>query len=109
MASKSKLKGTYHEKKIETWINTIQGFEAERQPLSGSLGGKYRGDIKANFLGHGLVVEVKYRTATSFPSPFTVLKDRCMAIYKRKTGDPQTLVIMTDDMFKLLIEKAQNL
>ena len=60
MANKNKSKGTYHEKALLNWLED-KGFEAERQPLSGALGGKYRGDINATINGHELVIEVKYR------------------------------------------------
>lgn len=107
MANKNKSKGSYHERRIEEWLKA-SGFEAERQPLSGSLGGKYRGDIKATINGHELVIEVKYRDKSNFPSPYSVLEDRDLAIYKRKVGKPQTLVIMTDEMFLKLLKGKEH-
>ena len=105
MANKNKSKGSYHERKVVEWLNAF-GIPAKRQPLSGALGGEYSGDIKLELLGHELVAEVKYRDTSGFPSPFTVLDNRDMAIYKRRRGTPQTLVIMTGDQFKQLMENS---
>lgn len=101
MANKNKSKGTYHEKWFERWFQSL-GIEAERVPLSGALGGKYRGDLWVT-LGRRLVAEIKYRDKSNFPNPFKVLEERDIALYKRKTGKPQTLVIMSGDMFAELL------
>ena len=78
MASKSRIKGNY-----------------------GSLGGEYSGDIVWEFRGLRLVVEIKYRDKSSFPSPFKVLENRDIAMYKRRTGGkPQTIVIIDGDVFE---------
>jgi len=103
MANKNKQKGYYHERKIVEWLEKI-GLKAKRQPLSGALGGEYSGDIKVEVLGHELVAEVKYRDASGFPSPFSVLDNRDMAIYKRRRGTPQTIVIISGDVFEQLME-----
>ena len=47
----------------------------------------------------------KQRKYPSFPSPFTVLKGRDIAFYKRKIGKPQTLVILSGEEFEKLMEK----
>lgn len=107
MANKNKQKGYYHERKILDWLIKI-GIKAKRQPLSGALGGEYSGDIKLEISGHELVAEVKYRDTSGFPSPFSVLDQRDMAIYKRRRGTPQTIVIMTDDVFKKLMENQNG-
>lgn len=98
MPNKNKTKGTYHEKWFVKWLQSI-GIEAKRQPLSGSLGGEYSGDIKLKLMGRELVAEVKYRDASNFPNPFSVLDNRDIALYKRKKGKPQTLVIIPGDLF----------
>jgi hypothetical protein len=103
MANKSKSKGSYHERKIVEWLQEI-GVKAKRQPLSGSLGGEYSGDIKLEILGLELIGEVKYRDTSGFPSPFTVLNNRNMAFYKRRRGTPQTIVILDGDVFQKLME-----
>lgn len=107
MANRNKLKGTYHEKWFVTWLNAI-GIKAKRQPLSGSLGGEYSGDIKLEIMGHELVGEVKYRDKSGFPSPYSVLENRDIAFYKRRTGSPQTLVIMSGETFAMLMENTNG-
>ena len=103
MANRNKNKGTYHEKWFVKWLKE-QGIKAKRQPLSGSLGGEYSGDIKLELNGHELVGEVKYRDKSNFPSPFAVLESRDIAFYKRRRGTPQTLVIMSGETFEQLME-----
>jgi hypothetical protein len=103
MANKNKSKGYYHERKIVEWLTKI-GIKAKRQPLSGALGGEYRGDIKIKLMGHELVGEIKYRDKSGFPSPFTVLEGRDLAIYKRKTGEPQTIIILRGEVFEQIME-----
>ena len=105
MANRNKSKGTYHEKWFVDWLNKIEAsIKAKRVPLSGSLGGEYSGDIHLDINGQRLVGEVKYRDTSNFPSPFKVLEGRDIAFYKRRRGTPQTLVIMTGDQFKQLME-----
>lgn len=107
MANKNKSKGYYHERKIVEWLKKI-GIKAKRQPLSGALGGEYSGDIKLELMGHELVAEVKYRDKSGFPSPFTVLDNRDLAIYKRRNGEPQTIVILKSEVFEKLMEKSNG-
>lgn len=105
MANNNKSKGTYHEKWFVKWLNEIKAqIKAKRQPLSGSLGGEYSGDIKLTIKDQELVGEVKYRDKSNFPSPFKVLESRDIAFYKRRTGQPQTVVIMDGDTFLKLME-----
>lgn len=103
MANKNKSKGSYHERKIVEWLQSF-GIKAKRQPLSGSLGGEYSGDIKLEIAGLELVGEVKYRDTSGFPSPFTVLTNRNLAFYKRRRGTPQTIVILDGDVFQQIME-----
>jgi len=107
MANKNKQKGSYHERWFVTWLEAI-GLKARRQPLSGSLGGEFSGDIKLELFGLELVAEVKYRDASNFPSPFSVLENRDLALYKRRRGTPQTLVIMSGDTFQKLMENSDG-
>ena len=102
MPNKNKAKGIHHEKWLVDWL-TDRGYKAKRQPLSGSLGGEWSGDLILELMGHRLVGEMKYRDASSFPSPFTVLTGRDIAFYKRRTGKPQMVVIMTAETFDLLM------
>lgn len=108
MANRNKNKGTYHEKWFVNWLKE-QGIKAKRQPLSGSLGGEYSGDIKLELNGHELVGEVKYRDKSNFPSPFAVLEGRDIAFYKRRRGTPQTLVIMSGETFEQIMENLNEL
>ncbi len=109
MANRNKSKGTYHEKWFVDWLNKIKTqIKAKRQPLSGSLGGEYAGDIKLEIKGLEMVGEVKYRDTASFPSPFKVLEGRDIAFYKRRRGTPQTLVIMTGETFQQLMENDND-
>ncbi len=107
MANRNKNKGTYHEKWFVNWLKE-QGIKAKRQPLSGSLGGEYSGDIKLELNGQELVGEVKYRDKSNFPSPFAVLEGRDIAFYKRRRGTPQTLVIMSGETFEQLMENSNE-
>ena len=110
MANRNKSKGTYHEKWFVDWLNKIKAkIEAKRVPLSGSLGGEYSGDIHLFINGRKLVGEVKYRDTSNFPSPFKVLEGRDIAFYKRRRGTPQTLVIMTGEQFKQLMENNHGI
>ena len=108
MANRNKTKGTYHEKWFVKWLTEI-GIKAKRQPLSGSLGGEYSGDIVINIGKNRLVVaEVKYRDKSKFPNPFTVIRD--MLIYKRKVGTPKTIIMFDGDVFeKVIIPFLYNL
>jgi len=107
MANRNKNKGTYHEKWFVNWLKEA-GIKAKRQPLSGSLGGEYSGDLKLELNGYELVGEVKYRDKSTFPSPFKVLEGRDIAFYKRRTGKPQTLVIIEGDTFLKLMENSHE-
>ena len=108
MANRNKNKGTYHEKWFVDWLTKAK-IKAKRQPLSGSLGGEYSGDIKLELFGQELVGEVKYRDKSNFPSPFKVLEGRDIAFYKRRRGTPQTLVIMSGEMFEQLMENQDGI
>ncbi len=110
MANRNKSKGTYHEKWFVDWLNQIKAkIEAKRVPLSGSLGGEYSGDIHLYIGEQELVGEVKYRDKSGFPSPFSVLEGRDIAFYKRRRGTPQTLVIMSGEMFEQLMENQDGI
>ena len=59
--------------KILEWLQEI-GFKAKKQPLSGQLGGEYRGDILIDIGEDQLVVEVKYRDKVHSLVHFLFLK-----------------------------------
>lgn len=102
MVHKNKAKGTYHEKYFVRWLASKR-IRAKRQPLSGSLGGEYAGDLIIHINGRRLVGEVKYRDTGNFPSPFKVLEGRHIAFYKKRRGQPSIAVIMDGDTFLDLI------
>lgn len=107
MANKNKQKGSYHERWFIKWLTAL-GIKAKAQPLSGALGGEYRGDLKLELMGHELVGEVKYRDLSNFPSPFKVLEGRDIAFYKRRTGKPQVVVIIEGETFAKLMESENG-
>ena len=104
MVSRSKRVGSYHEnffvKLFKSW-----NLKVKKQPLSGSLGGEYSGDLVLNLNGEDYIVEVKYRKKDGFPNPFTVLDQRDIALYKRGNGEPKWLLIVPDHIVKKLWSK----
>ena len=75
MVSKSKAKGSYHERWFLKLFNSL-GITTKKQPLSGSLGGEYRGDLTVDIAGKSWIVEVKYRDTSQFPNVFNLLEDK---------------------------------
>ena len=110
MTSKSKAKGTYHEK----WFVDLfkgWGLEVKRQPLSGSLGGEYSGDLVIELGGTRYIAEGKYRKEKGFPSPFAVLKNRDIALFKTgtaKDGTPRWVMIVPDRIVEEIMEKENE-
>ena len=105
MTSKSKAKGTYHEnyfvKLFKEW-----GLKVRKQPLSGALGGEYSGDLVITINGEEYIAEVKYRKEKGFPSPFTVLKNRDVALFKlgkNEEGSPKWVLIIPDYIVEKII------
>lgn len=94
MASKARRKGNYHENFFLKLFKKM-GIKTKKQPLSGSLGGEYKGDLVLNINDKDYIAEVKFRDGT-FPSPFTTIQDRDIVIYKRKTGNPKWIMILSD-------------
>ena len=99
MVTKSKAKGSYHERWFLKLFNKL-GIKTKKQPLSGSLGGEYRGDLTIQVGEELLIVEVKYRNTSQFPNVFNLLQDRDMAVCKRKTGSPRYCVIIKDEVWE---------
>ena len=60
MATSQRNKGSYHERWWVEWFKA-KGCKAERQPLSGQLGGEFAGDIKITTPDGRLVAESKYQ------------------------------------------------
>jgi Holliday junction resolvase len=103
MTSKSKQKGAYHEKffvkLLEKW-----GITVRKQPLSGALGGEYAGDLVIQLADLKLIAEVKYRADSGFPSPFTVLEGRDIALFKRGKGEPRWIMIVPDRVLEQFVK-----
>ena len=60
MATSQRSKGSYHEKWWVKWFEE-KGCEAKRQPLSGQLGGEFRGDIQIKTKDGVVIAESKYQ------------------------------------------------
>jgi len=99
MVSKSKAKGSYHERWFLKLFNSL-GIKTKKQPLSGSLGGEYRGDLTIQIAEELLIVEVKYRDSSQFPNVFNLLEDKDVAVCKRKKGSPRYCVIIKDEIWE---------
>jgi|TARA_R110002096_G_scaffold374160_1_gene567730 hypothetical protein len=102
MASTASRKGTYHEnffvKLFQSWK-----IKAKRQPLSGALGGEYKGDLVLELNGEKIIAEIKYRKSSSFPSPFTTMVNRDAVIYKRGGNDePRWVMFLSEETVKRL-------
>jgi hypothetical protein len=90
---KSRDKGHRAERAL---VRALQekGFGAERVPLSGSAGGKYRGDLTVPILGRDHVVEVKVR-ATGFSQLYAWLDGRNMLVVRADRKEPLVVVPLT--------------
>ena len=60
MGTSQRNKGSYHERWWCKWF-TENGAKANRQPLSGQLGGEFSGDIKIKTKEGSLTAESKYQ------------------------------------------------
>lgn len=62
MGSSQRNKGSYHERWWVQWFESL-GAKAKRQPLSGSMGGEFSGDIKIESRDGPVIAESKYQAA----------------------------------------------
>ena len=88
MGTSQRNKGSYHERWWCKWF-TENGAEANRQPLSGQLGGDFQGDIKIETQNGFLIAESKYQaTGRGFVLLTTTHKNQPSDLYllKQKTG-----------------------
>tara|TARA_R100001086_G_scaffold248885_1_gene186888 strand:+ start:1101 stop:1427 length:327 start_codon:yes stop_codon:yes gene_type:complete len=102
MTNKNRNKGIYHEKWFEKWLTKI-GLKVKRQPLSGSLGGEYIGDLVINHNKKRFICEVKYRDKSTFPNPFSLFKNKDIVLFKRRTkqkDESNVLIIFTQESFE---------
>lgn len=95
--SKSKAKGTRVENLIVK-LHTDIGVEAERMPLSGSLGGKYSDDV---LIAGTVRAEVKARKdGAGFKVLETWMKGCPLMFLKRDRQEP--MIVMTASLYKEL-------
>jgi hypothetical protein len=88
MGTSQRSKGSYHERWWVKWFET-RGAKAERQPLSGQLGGKFAGDIQIETPTGVLIAESKYQAkGRGFSFLTTTHNEQPADIYllKQKSG-----------------------
>lgn len=99
--SRSKDKGRRAEHAIVA-LHTAIGVEAERMPLSGSLGGKYRDDV---LIAGTVRAEVKSRkNGEGFKTLEAWMKDCPLLFLKRDRVAP--MVVMTAALYQQLAQAA---
>lgn len=91
---KSRDKGARGERHLKRLLQD-RGFAAERIPLSGAAGGKFRGDVTAPFLGIDRRFEVKVRA------------DGFRELYGWLADDVDFLVVKADRREALLITRLR--
>jgi hypothetical protein len=97
---RSRDKGNRAERAIVRFLQE-RGFAAERIPLSGSAGGKFRGDVSIPLLSVDRVAEVKCR-ANGFRELYAWLDARDLLIVKADRREPLVVIPL-----KLAAEIAQ--
>ena len=83
-------KGNRAERALVHFLKT-KGFTADRVPLSGSMGGKYSGDITLQLLGIDRCVEVKCR-GRGFRELYAWLDQRDLLIVKADRQEPLVVI-----------------
>lgn len=82
-----------------------RGFAAERVPLSGAAGGRFKGDISVPVLGDDWLIEVKCR-AEGFREIYGWLAGNDALIVKADRQKP--LIILPLDMAAEIIKRADR-
>jgi hypothetical protein len=98
--SKSKAKGTRAENHIVK-LHADLGVEAERMPLSGSLGGKYADDVVLPY-GRG---EVKARRDAAGWQTLKKWMKGCASMFLKEDRVPP-LVVLRWDIYADLVQRA---
>jgi Holliday junction resolvase len=83
---RSRDKGNRAERAIVAFLQN-NGFAAERVPLSGSVGGRYIGDVTIPLLGRDMCAEVKVR-AYGFGQLYAWLDGRQILIVRQDRREP---------------------
>jgi Holliday junction resolvase len=87
---RSRDKGNRAERALVRFLQD-HGFAAERMPLSGSVGGRFCGDLSVPLLGVDRCVEVKCR-ANGFRELYAWLVDRDLLIIRADRCEPLVIV-----------------
>ena len=86
----SRQKGDRAERALVRYLQDY-GLGAERQPLSGSLGGRHRGDVSIPVAGRDLIAECKVR-AIGFGQIYSWLVDRDLLVIRADRREPLVVV-----------------
>ena len=97
MSSKQKVKGSGFEREIVDLHKSL-GIECEKIPLSGALGGKYRGDIQVA----GLIGECK-RRRKNFTSLYKAINQDDADLLFVRDDNQQTLVVLPLETYKCFL------
>lgn len=106
MASSERNKGRYHEHWWCKWFSET-GCEAERQPLSGQLGGEFSSDIKIETKLGFLKGESKYQAqgrGWSFLTRTHEKQPADMYLLKQKRGANFICIEASSDLAKQIFE-----
>jgi Holliday junction resolvase len=100
----SRDKGNRRERALNRFLQA-RGFASERIPLSGSVGGRFAGDLSVPLLGIDRVVEVKARGA-GFRQLYTWLDGRDLLIVCADRSQP--LVVIPLDLAAEIAAAAER-
>jgi len=101
---RSRDKGNRAERAIVAFLQD-HGFACERVPLSGSVGGKYVGDLTIPLLGRDMCAEVKVR-AHGFGQLYSWLDGRQILIVRQDRREP--LVILPLHLAAEIADRAER-
>lgn len=100
----SRDKGARTERALVRYLQEA-GFAAERIPLSGAMGGKFKGDISVPVLTHDWTIEVKCR-ADGFKQIYDYLDGANAAIIKADRRYP--IVCLSLDLALSILKIAER-
>jgi hypothetical protein len=92
----SKAKGSRGELEVVRALQA-EGIAAEKQPLSGALGGRWKSDISAPILGQDITLQCKWK-ADGFKTLYDLLeKEGDYGLCLRANRKPWLIVLRLDD------------
>lgn len=104
MSAKSKIRGYNHEISIRD-KHTEQGIGCERVPLSGSMGGKYTGDLCVPSIEHKeFILECKARKNGSGFKTIEGWMEDADILFMRRNNQEDLVVMPLSIYFKLMRE-----